>query len=73
MSLRPIMEAHRQGYAENLYLDSETRTYVEETGGANVLFVKADGTLVVPEVAHPTRFCPPSRVARSYRSPKTSA
>ena len=46
MSLRPIMEAHRQGYAENLYLDSETRTYVEETGGANVLFVKADGTLV---------------------------
>ena len=49
MSLRPIMEAHRQGYAENLYLDSETRTYVEETGGANVLFVKADGTLVVPK------------------------
>ena len=49
MSLRPIMEAHRQGYAENLYLDSETRTYVEETGGANVLFVKTDGTLVVPK------------------------
>ena len=49
MSLHPIMEAHRQGYAENLYLDSETRTYVEETGGANVLFVKADGTLVVPK------------------------
>ena len=49
MSLRPIMEAHRQGYAENLYLDSETRTYVEETGGANVLFVKADDTLVVPK------------------------
>lgn len=49
MSLRPIMEAHREGYAENLYLDSQSRTYVEETGGANVLFVKADGTLVVPQ------------------------
>ncbi|MFQ6919281.1 MAG: aminotransferase class IV, partial [Collinsella sp.] len=34
---------------ENLYLDSESRTYVEETGGANVLFVKEDGTLVVPQ------------------------
>ncbi len=34
------MEAHREGYAENLYLDSATRTNVEETGGANVLFVK---------------------------------
>ena len=48
MSLKPTMEAHREGYAENLYLDSESRTYVEETGGANVLFVKEDGTLVVP-------------------------
>ncbi len=49
MSLRPTMEAHRGGYAENLYLDSESRTYIEETGGANVLFVKEDGTLVVPK------------------------
>ena len=49
MSLKPTMEAHREGYAENLYLDSESRTYVEETGGANVLFVKKDGTLVVPQ------------------------
>lgn len=49
MSLRPTMEAHRAGFAENLYLDSQSRTYVEETGGANVLFVKPDGTLVVPQ------------------------
>ena len=49
MSLKPTMEAHRNGYAENLYLDSESRTYVEETGGANVLFVSKDGTLVVPK------------------------
>ena len=49
MSLRPTMEAHRSGYAENIYLDSQSRTYIEETGGANVLFVKQDGTLVVPK------------------------
>lgn len=49
MSLKPTMNAHRAGYAENLYLDSQSRTYVEETGGANVLFVKEDGTLVVPQ------------------------
>ena len=49
MSLKPGMEAHAAGYAENLYLDSESRTYVEETGGANVLFVAKDGTLVVPK------------------------
>ena len=49
MSLKPTMEAHRNGFAENLYLDSESRTYVEETGGANVLFVAKDGTLVVPK------------------------
>ena len=35
--------------ADNLFLDPQTRTYVEETGGANVLFVKEDGTLVVPQ------------------------
>ena len=49
MSLKPTMEAHRAGYAENLYLDSQSRSYVEETGGANVLFVTEDGTLVVPQ------------------------
>ena len=35
------------GYADNLFLDPQTRTYVEETGGANVLFVAKDGKLVV--------------------------
>ena len=49
MSLKPTMDAHRAGFAENLYLDSESRTYVEETGGANVLFVTKDSTLVVPK------------------------
>ena len=48
MSLYAISEAHALGYDENLYLDSATRTYIEETGGANVIFVTKDGTLVTP-------------------------
>ena len=49
MSLHPSVIAHSKGYADNLFLDPQTRTYVEETGGANVLFVRKDGTLVVPQ------------------------
>ena len=49
MSLYPYMIAHENGYDENMYLDSQSRTYVEETGGANILFAKEDGTLVVPQ------------------------
>lgn len=49
MSLYPIMEAHRQGFAENLYLDPATRTKVEETGGANFIFITKDGTFVTPK------------------------
>ena len=43
------MEAHRAGFAENIYLDPSTHTYVEETGGANVLFVDKDNNLIVPK------------------------
>ncbi len=49
MSLYPIMEAHRQGFDENMYLDPATRTKVEETGGANFLFVTKDGKVVTPK------------------------
>lgn len=49
MSLYAIMDAHRQGYDENLYLDAATRTKIEETGGANFLFVTQDGKLVTPK------------------------
>ena len=49
MSLYPSVLAHEGGYADNMFLDPETRTYVEEAGGANFLFVKDDGTLVVPK------------------------
>ena len=47
MSLCNITDAHRQGYDENVYVDSATRTFIEETGGANIVFIK-DGTLVTP-------------------------
>ena len=49
MSLYPIMEAHRQGYDENMYMDPATRTKVEETGGANFIFITKDGKLVTPK------------------------
>lgn len=49
MSLYPIVEAHKQGYDENMYLDSATRTKVEETGGANFIFVTKDNKVVTPK------------------------
>ena len=49
MSLYAIVDAHEQGYDENIYLDSATRTYIEETGGANILFVTKDGKVVTPK------------------------
>ena len=42
MSLHAIVTAHEEGYAENLYLDPATRTKVEETGGANFIFIKGN-------------------------------
>ena len=49
MSLYAIVDAHEQGYDENVYVDSATRTHIEETGGANIIFVTKDGKLVVPK------------------------
>lgn len=49
MSLHPIVTAHEEGYSENMYLDPETRTKVEETGGANFIFITKDGKLVTPK------------------------
>ena len=49
MSLHAIVTAHKEGFAENMYLDAATRTKVEETGGANFLFVTKDGKIVIPK------------------------
>lgn len=49
MSLHAIVDAHNKGYSENLYLDPATRTKVEETGGANFIFITKDGKLVTPK------------------------
>ena len=49
MSLYAIVEAHELGFDENMYLDAATRTKVEETGGANFLFVTKDGKVVTPK------------------------
>ena len=49
MSLYPGHVAHAAGYSENMYLDAATRTNVEETGGANFLFITKDGVVVTPK------------------------
>lgn len=49
MSLHAIVDAHNQGFDENMYLDAATRTYVEETGGANFIFVTKDNKVVTPK------------------------
>ncbi|NBI71728.1 branched-chain amino acid aminotransferase [Clostridiaceae bacterium] len=49
MSLHAIVDAHRQGFDENVYLDPGTRTKIEETGGANLIFVTRDNKVVTPK------------------------
>ena len=49
MSLHAIVTAHAEGFDENMYLDAATRTKVEETGGANFLFITKDGKVVTPK------------------------
>ena len=48
MSLHNIVDAHKKGFDENLYLDPQTHTKIEETGGANIIFITKDGTMVTP-------------------------
>ena len=49
MSLYNIVDAHNKGFDENMYLDPGSRTYVEETGGANFMFITKDGKFVTPK------------------------
>ena len=49
MSLHAIVTAHEEGFAENMYLDAATRTKVEETGGANFIFITKDHKVVTPK------------------------
>lgn len=49
MSLHAYVTAHANGYDENMFLDPATRTFVEETGGANFLFVTKENEIVIPK------------------------
>lgn len=49
MSLHAIVDAHDKGFDENMYLDPASHTKVEETGGANFLFVTKDNKIVTPK------------------------
>jgi branched-chain amino acid aminotransferase len=48
-SLAPMVEAAERGCEQVCFLDAIEQTWVEELGGMNVYFVRADGTLVTPE------------------------
>ena len=49
MSMQAGREPHRRGFDENMFLEPGSRRYVEETGGANFLFVTKDGEVVTPK------------------------
>lgn len=44
------IEGAQHGCDQAVFLDSSTRTYVDELGGMNVFFVMKDGSLVTPEL-----------------------
>ena len=48
MSLHASVVAHAAGFDENLFPDAATRKNVEESGGANIIFIK-DNKLVTPK------------------------
>jgi branched-chain amino acid aminotransferase len=48
-SLAPMVEAAENGCEQVCFLDAIEQKWVEELGGMNVYFVRADGTLVTPE------------------------
>lgn len=49
MSLYSSSLAHKNGFAENLYLDPKERRFVEETGGSNIIFIDKENNVVIPE------------------------
>ncbi len=49
MSLRAHEFAHSRGFDENMFTDPATSTKVEETGGANFLFITKDNKVVTPK------------------------
>lgn len=49
MSLHALMLAKSRGFDDNMFLDSASRRYVEEAGGANFIFITKDNELVTPK------------------------
>ena len=70
MSLYPSVQAHAEGFADNMFLDPQTHTFVEESGGAN--FCSSTRT-ARSWCRSPRRIpsCPPSPAAASCRWRRT--
>ena len=47
-SLKATMRAHDEGYAASIFLDSKTKTYIDEAGPANFFGIK-DGKYITPD------------------------
>ncbi|WEV39504.1 branched-chain amino acid aminotransferase [Lactobacillus sp. ESL0680] len=48
-SLLPSVEAHKEGFADCLYLDPREHKYVDEFGGANFFGITQEGQFVTPK------------------------
>lgn len=48
-SLKPRMLAREAGYADCLYLDAKTRTYIDELSGANFFGITKDDRFITPD------------------------
>lgn len=48
-ALRHRYEAQQAGYADCLYLDAQTHTYIDELGGANLFAITKQNILVTPQ------------------------
>jgi branched-chain amino acid aminotransferase len=49
MSLHAYVSAHNAGFDENMFLDPISHTYIEETGGANFVFITKDNEVITPK------------------------
>lgn len=49
--LMPFRQASENGCAQTLFLDAETRSWIEELAGMNIMFVTAEGRLITPELS----------------------
>lgn len=57
-SLVPCMRAHKEGYANCIFLDAKSKTYLDECGAANIIIIKGNkyitpkSTSILPSITN---------------------